>query len=146
MKKNTINVSLVAGLIGMFDSIYLAVVKLSHIPIYCTPGLGDCATVNSSPWSLLWGIPVSIFGIATYLGIICLVLFGNKIPFIRPYTSYLLFGIGFFGFLFSLYLTYIELFVLHAICQWCMLSAGCMTVIFIISILELFGTQEKHNK
>jgi uncharacterized membrane protein len=125
----------IAAFIGLAVSGYLAYVKLFHQPIYCTPGLGDCVTVNSSQWSVLWGIPLAVFGMLSYLAVLFLVFFGQKIAFLTRYSRLIVFGIGTFGFLYSLYLTYLELFVLKAICQWCLVSALCMTVIFIASIL-----------
>jgi uncharacterized membrane protein len=137
MKNTSLTVIWIAAVVGVIDSAYLAYIKFSHVAIYCTPGLGDCATVNSSRWSELWGIPIALFGLATYLAVLFLVAFGSKIKFAKPYVNYALFGIGLVGFLYSLYLTYLELFVIRAICQWCILSAICITVIFIASIFRL---------
>jgi uncharacterized membrane protein len=137
MKKTSRIIIWVASLIGLIDSGYLAYAKLFHTEVYCTPGLGDCVSVNASKWSEVWGIPVALFGMATYVAIIGLLLFGKKIKFLAPYVTELIFGIGFVGFLYSLYLTYIELFVLHAICQWCVLSAIVVTIIFITALVQL---------
>jgi uncharacterized membrane protein len=146
MKISAKKVIWVAALIGAIDAAYLTYVKLTHIPIYCTPGLGDCASVQNSRWSTIWGIPLSLFGFAMYLAIIGLLLFGPKIKLIKPYSNYLLFGIGLFGFLYSLYLTYLEFFVIHALCQWCILSAICITGIFISSIVQLQNNQFQSSK
>jgi uncharacterized membrane protein len=132
----------ITSLIGLATAGYLLYVKVFNAPIYCTPGLGDCATVNSSRWSEIWGIPVAFFGFLSYLALLFLVFFGPKIALLKKYFGYLIFGIGLFGFVFSLYLTYIEVFVLKTICQWCLLSALCMTVIFIASILLIRRMQE----
>lgn len=124
----------IASIIGLIVSGYLSYVKIFHTPIYCTPGLGDCQSVNSSRWSELWGIPVALIGLVGYLCILFIVFLSHKVTLIKTHTSEFLFGLGLFGFLFSAYLTYLELFVLRTICQWCILSALCMTVIFIASI------------
>jgi uncharacterized membrane protein len=136
MTKTTITV-LVASIIGFIDSTYLAIVKLFDTPIYCTPGLGDCATVQNTQWSTLWGIPIAILGALAYLSLIICVIFKNRNRLIKKYAQYLVFGISFFGFLYSLYLTYLEAFVIRTFCQWCILSAICMTVIFIVTIFQL---------
>lgn len=136
MSKSTI-VALVASIIGFIDSAYLTIVKLTETPIYCTPGLGDCASVQNSPYSEIWGIPLSILGALAYLTLIAIYLFGHRIRLIKQYALHLSFGIGLFGFLFSLYLTYLEFFVIKAVCQWCVLSAICMTAIFITTIFQL---------
>lgn len=135
----------IAALIGLLISGYLTYVKLFDALIYCTPGLGDCASVNSSQWSSLWGIPVAIFGFLSYLAILFLVFLGPKIALIRKYSTLLVFGISFFGFLYSLYLTALEFFVIKAFCQWCIISALCMTAIFIASIFLIRRKQDLTN-
>lgn len=145
MKKLSI-VAVVASIIGFIDSVYLAYVKLSHTPIYCTPGLGDCAVVQTSQWSEIWGIPIAVLGAIAYLILISIFLFENRIGLLTKYSDYLLFGISLFGFLYSLFLTWLEIFVIHALCQWCILSALCMTIIFIVTIVRLTDHQYRTNK
>jgi uncharacterized membrane protein len=140
MNKTTI-FALVASIIGFIDSAYLTFVKFTDTPIYCTPGLGDCATVQNSPYSELWGIPLALLGSLTYLALILLYLFGQKMRLFKSIQLHLVFGLGLFGFLFSLYLTYLEFFVIRALCQWCVLSALCMTAIFITTIIQLKRNQ-----
>lgn len=137
IKSTSILVIWVAAVIGLLDSIYLSYVKITQTPIYCTPGLGHCETVNASRWSEIWGIPVAIFGIMAYFVVILILILGNHVKWINNYQNFLLFGVSFSGFLFSLYLTYIELFVLHTICQWCILSAISITAILIAVITRL---------
>ncbi len=67
MKKINIY-ALIAAIIGALDSLYLTWVKLSHNEINCAPGLGDCFTVNTSRYSEIYGIPIAIFGLATFCG------------------------------------------------------------------------------
>lgn len=136
----------IAAFIGLLDSIYLTYVKLSHTPIYCTPGLGDCATVNSSRWSEIWGIPIAVFGLLTFLVILLLTFLGKRVKFTRLYADYMIFGIALFGLLFSIYLTYLEAFVIRAFCQWCILSAISVLVIFIASLALLFGKIAREKK
>jgi uncharacterized membrane protein len=128
---------IIASLIGLMDCIYLSYIKLTNTAIYCTPGLGHCDVVNSSQWSELWGIPLAIYGIIGYSILLFLAVFGNRIKILAPYAELLLFATSLAGFLFSLYLTYLELFVIKAICQWCVLSALMMTVIFFTIIYKL---------
>lgn len=128
---------ILASAIGLLDSIYLAYVKLFNAEIYCTPGLGRCDVVNASQWSTLWGIPLGIYGIIGFAALLLLASFGNKSKMLAPHSDMLIFGISLAGFVFSLYLTYIEVFVLNAICQWCVLSALMMTVIFVTVTYKL---------
>jgi len=126
-----------ASVIGLLDSIYLAYAKIANARIYCTPGLGNCDVVNASQWSTLWGIPLGIYGIIGFGLLLWLAVFGKRIKMLAPYVDLALFAISMAGFLFSTYLTYIELFVLKTICQWCVLSALMMTIIFITAIHKL---------
>lgn len=134
----------ITALVGLLVSGYLAYVKIFDTPIYCTPGLGDCATVNSSSYSELWGIPIAFFGILSYLAILVLIFLGERLRLVKEYRVFIIFGISFFGFLYSLYLTYLEIFVIHAICQWCVLSGLCMTIIFAASIYWLKQNQDSN--
>lgn len=145
-KQNRSNfIIIAAAIIGLLDSLYLSYVKLSGTQIYCTPGLGECDVVNASRWSILWGIPLGVYGVLGYTLLFLIAVFGKKIPFISKDTDLYLFAISLAGFLFSAYLTYLELFVLKAICQWCVLSAIMMTVIFIFSIRNLVVKSAEFN-
>ena len=135
----------ITALVGLLISGYLAYVKVFDTPIYCTPGLGDCVTVNSSRFSELWGIPIAIFGILSYLAILLLVFFGERLKLVKQYQVLFIFGISLFGFLYSLYLTYLEIFVIQAICQWCVLSGLCMTIIFAASLSWLKQQHVSNN-
>lgn len=136
MKKYNIY-ALIAAIIGALDSIYLAWIKLSHNETLCAPGLGDCFTVNTSRYAELFGIPIAIFGLATYLAIIAILLFEDRIGFLKENGTLALFGIGLVGVLYSAYLSYLEEFVLHAWCPYCILSAVMVTIVFIVSIIRL---------
>jgi uncharacterized membrane protein len=131
----------IASIIGLLDSGYLSYVKLTQAELYCTPGLGDCAAVNASQWSHLFGIPVAYLGFATYLAVLLLILFGKKIRIVAPYQEYLFFFITLVGILFSGYLTFIEAAVLHTYCQWCVLSAAMISILFIFSVIKLARRQ-----
>jgi len=123
----------ILALLGVGISGYLTYVKLSATQAVCL-GLGECETVQNSPYSVILGIPIAILGLLTYLAIIALWWWSQDEQ--RPYADLapmLLFGITLFGFLYSAYLTYLELFVLKAICPWCVASAIIMTVLMIIN-------------
>jgi uncharacterized membrane protein len=137
MRKISTRIIQVAALIGLLDSIYLAYVKIASAPIYCTPGLGDCEVVNASRWSELFGIPLGVYGMAGFGLILLVTTYGMRINWVASYTDLILFGISTTGFFFSLYLTGIEIFVLKTVCQWCLLSAIAITVIFVTTIIRL---------
>lgn len=142
MAKGSLKITWIAAILGLIDAGYLSYIKLFQAPIFCTPGLGDCSSVNASKWSYLFGIPVAYLGLLAYIAVIALLAFGNRWDWLRPYSNYLLFAISAFGFLFSLYLTYLEIWVIKAICQWCMVSAILMTVIFISACIRVSSRHE----
>lgn len=145
MEKTTI-IAIVASIIGFIDSLYLTIIKFTHSPIYCIPGLGSCETVQNSQWSEIWGIPIALLGAIVYLILIFCFVFEKKIRILTHYSIFVVFGLSLFGFLYSLYLTYLEIFVIHTICQWCILSAICMTVVFITTLIRLKAIQLRTSK
>ena len=126
----------IAG-IGLLDSFYLSWVKLTHREALCG-GSGDCQTVANSPYSEIAGIPIALLGFGAYLVIIGILLLENRVSFLREYSSMILFGITLAGVLYSIYLTYIEIAVIYAICPYCVVSAIVMLLLFVLSIIRMF--------
>jgi len=121
--------------IGVAVSLYLLTVHWGWWQAVCL-GVGDCESVNLSRFSELLGIPVALLGALAYAAMIAAaVLIARKIY--ADNARIALFFIAAIGVAFSAYLTYIEVFVLHAVCPWCVLSAILVTVIAILSALEL---------
>lgn len=129
--------SLVAAIIGALDATYLTWVKLSHNEVLCAPGIGDCYTVNTSRYSELYGIPVAIFGLASFLLIIAILLLEPRLPILEENGNLIVFGVSLVGVIYSAYLSYLEEFVIHAWCPYCVLSAIMMVIIFIVSLKRL---------
>ncbi len=136
MKKINIY-ALIVSIIGSLDAAYLTWIKFTHNEKLCAPGLGDCFTVNTSRYSEVFGIPIAVFGMATYLVIIAILIFENRMDFLKENATLALFGISLVGVLYSIYLSYLEEFVLYAWCPYCILSAILITVVFVISIMRL---------
>jgi uncharacterized membrane protein len=132
---------LVVTVIGLVDSLYLLWIKLANDKAYCIPGIGDCWTVNTSKYSSIFGIPVSVFGIIGYGLILCVLLFETRLPFLQKNGLNILFGLTLFGMMYSFYLSYIELFVIYAICPFCVISAVAMIILFILTIVRLVKNQ-----
>ena len=132
--KFTRNLSLVTALIGLIDSLYLTWLKVGKDEIIC---IGGCDVVNASKYSEIFGIPIAIFGALSYIAILGVILFWDRWNLIANMASYLFFGITLVGVLYSAYLTYLELAVIHAICPFCVVSAVVMLILFFISIVEL---------
>ena len=128
---------MIISILGLIDAIYLAMIKFLNKPEMCLEGVGDCWSVNLSPYSEIYGIPISVLGACAYIALIGIFIFENKRPDMKELLLKGTFGITTIGFLFSCYLTYLELFVIHAICPFCVVSAILMTALFIISIIRL---------
>jgi uncharacterized membrane protein len=95
-----------------------------------------CDQVAQHPTSRLFGIPVAAYGTLFYLSFAFLCALRPSVPAEHQRLfAHLLLLWGTVGFLVSLYLTYLELFVIHAICQWCMASAIIATALFVLSLL-----------
>jgi uncharacterized membrane protein len=116
--------------IGLGIAIYLTYVHYTGIKVACLSS-GGCETVQSSTYAKLGGIPVPVLGLVGYIGILAsLVLLRGDLGRLAG------FGLALVGFLFSAYLTYRELFTIKAICQWCVGSAVCMTLLMIITTIR----------
>jgi uncharacterized membrane protein len=125
----------VLAFIGLCISGYLAYVETQAIAAVCGP-LGDCNAVQTSPYARLFGLlPVGVLGLIGYAGILgvwTVGRFGRK--HLSNYAAALLLGIALAGTLFSIYLTYLEPYVIEAVCVWCLTSAVVITVLLILSI------------
>lgn len=130
--------------IGLVDSLYLTWVKLTNRVAFCGK-YGGCETVGSSSYSTILGIPIALFGAGAYLVILILLFLENKGQFWRENSSILVFGVTLVGVLYSAYLTYLELAVIHAICPYCVVSAIAMLVLFLLAILRLVRGQVEAN-
>jgi len=126
------------SIIGIGVAGYLSYVELNQVEAICGP-VGNCNRVQQSEYATLFGIlPIGILGVLGYLAIIILWL--AKLLDRPGYTRILnlaLFGITLFGILFSIYLTFLEPFVIGATCIWCISSAVIMTILFILAASKL---------
>lgn len=129
------------ALAGLLVATYLWLYKIGLIgELKC--GTGACEYVQASPYALLFGIPVAFYGVVGYAALLGVSLAGLQ-PALRaaPRVQTLLAGLATAGFLFTVYLTAIELFVLHAVCRWCVGSAAIITAIWVLSLGELRATR-----
>ncbi len=122
-------VAAVLAAAGIGIAAYLTVVHYAHQPIACS-GIGDCELVNSSRYAKLGGVPVAVMGVASYA--MMLVLAAGA--WLRRDAMLLAaaWGIALASFGFAMYLTYIELEVLDAICVYCVASASVATALFAV--------------
>jgi uncharacterized membrane protein len=126
------------ALVGLLVATYLWLYKIGVVgELKC--GTGSCETVQASRYAALLGVPVALYGVAGYGALFAIGLAGlDPLRAGDRRLTRLLAALATVGFLFSVYLTGIELFVLHAICRWCAASAGIMTAIWVLS-LSLLG-------
>jgi uncharacterized membrane protein len=131
---------IVLATIGLGVASYLTYVHYSGIQPVCTAG-GSCLKVQTSIYSKLAGVPVALMGLIGYVAILASLL-APESESTRFAT--LIFTLAGFGF--SAYLTYRELFSIHAICEWCASSAGIMTILTLLSIWRfLWGADEDYR-
>src|SRR5687768_10641420 len=99
--------------------------------------IGSCETVNSSPWAVFLGAPVAAWGEGFYIVVFSVALAGlsARLEDSRRLSLALVLLSG-WGVLFSSWLTYLELFVIDAICQWCVVSAMIVLAIFLVSLRD----------
>ena len=136
MDKSIYRTSIVLGLLGIFVSIYMTIFKLTENQKMCL-GNGGCSVVNSSSYSEVSGIPVALIGVGGYLVILALLLFEKRTNFLILNGTMVVFGLSLVGFLFTLYLIYVELALIHALCPFCVTSQITMTILFILSVIRL---------
>jgi uncharacterized membrane protein len=129
-------VGIFLALLGAADAIYLLVLKLTQLESMCVGNHG-CITVNNSIYSEIYKIPVSLLGLFAYVFILLVFLLEPRWNLIREHSSLILFGTTLIGVLFSAYLTFIEFFVIDAVCPFCITSAVLITLLFILAIIRL---------
>ncbi len=128
--------TVVAGLAaaGVAVSGYLSWHKVFGGVLWCIGGTG-CDVVNASPYAEIMGIPVAVFGLGTYVVLLGLGLAwrynGAATPIWVPLASS---GLSLAGWVFSVYLTWVEAFVLRRYCMWCLISLGMLTLLMAVSI------------
>jgi uncharacterized membrane protein len=124
----------VLAVIGLGIALYLTFVETNQVNAVCGP-VGNCNAVQSSPYAKLFGVlPVGLLGALGYLGILAAFALSRwntgTLGDIAPLG---LLGMAAFGVIFSLWLTYLELFVIRAVCIWCLSSAVIMSLILVLS-------------
>jgi uncharacterized membrane protein len=125
------------ALLGFLVSLYMLAYAMGFTgPVIC--GIGNCEAVQNSPYARIGPVPVAALGVLGYLGLLILSFMGLQ-PSSRAFRRLPLglLGGGIAGLAFSAYLTYLEAFVIHAWCQWCVSSAIIMALAFLASLPEL---------
>jgi uncharacterized membrane protein len=121
-------------LIGIGIGGYLTYVHYEGLKVLCLSS-GGCETVQASVYSKLDGIPVATLGLGGYIAILLSLWVRGELGRAAG------FGLALVGFLFSMYLTYRELFTIKAICQWCVGSAVVMTLLAIVTAIRVLRVE-----
>ena len=145
---STYNAVPVLAFLGLGVAGYIAFVGATNTVAVCGP-VGDCNAVQSSPYARLFGVvPIGLLGIAGYLAILGAWTWsrlggGHG----QDYAALAVMGMALFGTLFSLYLTYLEPFVIQAVCLWCLASAVTITLLMLVSLRPAMNVipQVKHH-
>ncbi|NIM93613.1 MAG: hypothetical protein GTO18_07865 [Anaerolineales bacterium] len=124
----------VLSVLGIAVAFYLAYVETSGATAVCGP-VGDCNAVQQSTYAHLFGvIPVGVIGLAGYVGIILAWIVGNySSEPTSDWAKIILLAMAALGTIFSIYLTFLEPFVIGASCAWCLSSAVIITIIMLLS-------------
>jgi len=122
------SILIVLAVVGLGIASYLTYVHYAGIKPVCTAG-ESCTKVQTSVYSKLAGVPVALMGLLGYIAILASLL----VP-VSESSRLATMALTFVGFAFSAYLTYRELFSIHAVCEWCATSAVILTVMMVLSV------------
>ena len=126
----------IIALVGLMIAIYLTLYKYGVIGSL-TCSVGSCEKVQTSRWSTLFGLPVATWGIGFYASVLVLAFAGIQERFAesRGLALGMLLLTG-WGVVFSSWLTYLEWRVINAWCQWCVVSASLVAVLFVLALFD----------
>ena|SRR5215217_3770602 len=137
-KGRTLQVMLgVLAAAGLLISAYLTWIHFARGTPACVGGSGGCETVQSSHYATILGIPVSMLGLAGYTSLLFSAVLRGEVG---VYLGLLL---ALVGTLFSVYLTYLQVFVIHASCKWCLASAALMVAALICTAIRALWLTNK---
>ncbi len=121
------------AVLGVGVATYITIADSGGGSPTCLAGGTGCETVANSSYSHIAGVNVAVFGIIGYIALFLTAFFANDL------ARFAGFAIALGGFGFSVYLTYLEIFQIEAICQWCVSSAVLMTILFLLNATRLIG-------
>ena len=119
--------------LGVGVATYIAIADSGGGSPVCLAGGHGCATVAKSSYSHVGGVNIAIFGIVGFVVLLASAFFANDVARFGGFVV----ALGGFGY--SVFLTYIEIFKIEAICQWCVASAILMTILFLLNATRLIG-------
>jgi uncharacterized membrane protein len=134
------------ALVGLGVASYLAYVEITHVAAVCGP-VGECNVVQTSDYALFLGLPVAVWGVLFYVTVLALWAGHRYLGERWAGLSLLaLLGLTLFGVVFSTYLTCLELFVIRAICSWCLSSAVITTALMLLAANAIKGREHAYPR
>jgi uncharacterized membrane protein len=130
------------SLAGLFLGVYLTMYKFGIIgSLACN--VGSCEQVQTSRWSVFLGVPVATWGVGFYVLMLVLAIARLQPRFMdsRRLSLAVLLLTG-WGVVFTAWLNYLEAFVIHAWCEWCLGSAGMVLVLFVLALMDWRETKQ----
>jgi uncharacterized membrane protein len=119
--------------LGLGVAAYIAIAEAGGDAPACLAGGSGCETVAESSYSHVAGINIAVFGIVAYVLLLASAFFASDVARLGG------FAVALGGFGYSVFLTYLEIFKIEAICQWCVASAVLMTILFLLEAARLIG-------
>ncbi|QPC81443.1 vitamin K epoxide reductase family protein [Phototrophicus methaneseepsis] len=124
---------------GIIVTTYLSYLKANQALAVCVQGGAfNCNVVLNSVYSELFGIPIAYLGWLVYIILGAMLLLESRVEFFQNNGRILMFGLALFAWVFSMYLVYLQFFVLQALCQWCLTHEAIMTVLFFLLVWRLW--------
>lgn len=125
----------ILSILGLGVALYLTYVETQNVVAICGP-VGDCNAVQTSPFAKLFGfLPVGLLGASGYVAVLvawALARRSEGTPGLL--AAVVIFGMALFGVFFSIYLTYLEIYIIKAVCMWCLASAVIMSLVLALSV------------
>lgn len=135
------NISLFVLFLAILVSGYLSYLKFdTSVHAVCVPGeIFDCGTVLNSIYSELMGVPIAWLGLTVNLVVFALLLLETRVGFLAQYSAPIIFGLLLFAFLYSVYLVYVQAFLITKYCPWCLSHEALITIVFALSVKRLMA-------
>jgi uncharacterized membrane protein len=130
-------VSLLLTIAGIGVAAYLTYTHYNQGALVC--GVGDCETVQASKYAALFGIPIAVLGLAMYVGVLALLIARNARPALADMATVAMIGTLLAGAIYAVYLTWIEIWVIEAVCQWCVASAIITILLLLVEGARLMN-------
>ncbi len=125
------HIQLLSIVFGLAVSGYLSYLKITDVPSACIQGGPfNCNVVLNSVYSEVAGIPIAYLGFLTYVVIGLVLLLENRITLFQEYGKLIVFGVGLFAWMFSMWLVFVQFVLLQALCPWCLSHETNFTILF----------------